>query len=331
VRPGAGRVLAHRHLLAVGYLNRITSERWIGTKALERGDLGDRTLNDIRTLPFGAFDVIDSGWHLSALGGARVMAEKIRAYSHVEADIPYLRDERRLAVQFESETDAYWVSLEEAFPELRDAGRWSSYVWPAPAYDRAAALQLTHAHGCYASVPPSAAGVGALARAPEPWRVAGAERFGAAFAGAYEMLPDVLAAVPHGGWVVIDELGAWPASELAGLSARGINAVAYASNARSFAVLKAVIEGARFPAGPALGLPEMEAVIAGGGFRIENRDDVMDSVFSPEVFEQSEPFDAVAGPFRFAATTRAAMHRFSVNAYVFTLRPAGAGTRDATT
>jgi hypothetical protein len=330
-RPEAGRVLAHRHLLSVGYVNRVVPERWIGTKAIKRGDLGDRTLNDIRTLPFGAFDIVDTGWHLSAIGGPSVMARKMHAYSHSEVDIPYLSDERRLGVQFESETDARWVPLDDAFPaQLRDA-RWSAYVWPAPGYERHAAEGLMHAHGCFASVPPAAAQIGALVRASRSiWKRAGEERFGAAFAGAFGAVPELLAAVPSGGWAVIDELGHWPASGLAALAARAVNVVAYASNARSFAVLKPVVEGARFPAGLARGLRETEAAIVGARFCIENRDDVMGSVFSPVVLEQIEPFDAVAAPFRFAGTTRAAMHDFSTYAYVFNLRPADGERRGAT-
>ena len=330
LRPGAGRILAHRHLLAVGYLNRIAAERWIGTKAIARGDLGDRTLNDIRTLPFGAFDVIDSGWHFSAIGGARVMAEKIRAYSHAEADIPYLTDERRLLIQFDSEADARWVPLAGAFPAvLRDA-RWSPYVWAAPNYERGEAERLMHAHGCFASVPPDAAAVGALVRASQPvWQRAGSERFGAAFAGAYETVPELLAALPPHGWAVAGEFGDWSTADLAALAVRSLNVVAYASNARSYAALKAVIEGARFPAGPARGLPEIEAAIADARLRIENRDDVMGSVFPPGTFDQREPFDALAAPFRFDGTTRAAMHHFSAYAYVFKLRPAG-GERTGT-
>jgi hypothetical protein len=331
-RPDPGRVLAHRHLLSVGYVNRVNSERWIGTKALARGDLGDRTLNDIRSLPFGAFDIIDSGWHLSAIGGARVMVEKIRAYSHTEADIPYLTDERRLLVQFEGESDARWVPLEGTFPALLRDARWSAYVWPVPKYGRAEAEALMHAHGCFASLPADAAKIGALVRTSRSvWQRAGAERYGAAFAGAYEALPDLLAAVPPSGWVVIGELGQWSPSELAALAARHLNVVVYAANARSFAVLNPVMEGTPFPAGPARGLPEMEAAIAGAQFRIENRDDVMLSIFTPAVFEQREPFDTVTGPFCFAATTHEAMHHFSTYAYVFRLRPADEESRGTTT
>jgi hypothetical protein len=307
VRPGTGRVLAHRHLLAVGYLNRITRNRWIGTKAIECRDLVGRTLNDIRTLPLGAFD-------------------------HVETDIPYMRDARRLAIQFDSEADTSWVSLKDVFPALLDAARWARYVWPAPKFVPDEAEQLMHAHGCYASVPSDAAMVGALVRAARSlWQLAGEERFGGRFAGAYESLPELLAVLPPDGWAVIGEFGAWPASDVRALPVHGINAVAYASNARSFAVLKAVIEGGRFPAGPALGLPELEASIDSAPFRIEKRYDVMGSVFSPEVFEQSEPFDTIAGPFRFDSTTREAMHHFSVNAYVFQLRAAKVAIGDTTT
>jgi Glycosyltransferase family 17 len=318
-RPDSGRVLAHRHVLAAGYFNRVVSD-WIGTKAIARGDLGARTLNDIRTLPFGSFDVIDSGWHFSAIGGARVMARKIHAYSHTEVDIPYLTDVRRLMVQFESEAGATWAPLDGAFPAQLREPRWSPYVWKAPAYARDEAELLMHAHGCFASVPPAAAPVTALVRESRAvWQRAGEERYGAAFAGAFEAVRE-LPALPPGAWVAIGELGAWGASDLAALAARGLNAVAYATNARSFTVLNPVIEGGRFPAGPARGLRELETAIAGARFAVENRDDVMGSIFAPSILEQSGRFDGVAGPFRFAGTTSEAMHHFSTYAYVFTLR-----------
>lgn len=323
-RPNPGRVLAHRHLLSVGYVNRVTSEPWIGTKAVARGDLGARTLNDIRTLPPGSFDIIDTGWHFSALGGASVMALKMHAYSHVEADIPYLTDTRRLAVHFDSEWDARWVSMVDAFPPLLREPRWAPFVWAAPAYERDVADRLMHVHGCFAYVPEAAGNVGALARASHTvWQQVGAERFGAAFAGAFETAGELLAAVPPGGWAIVDELGPWSPADLAALAAHGLNLVAYVTNARSFPAMKAAIEGARFPAGPARGLPEIEAALAGATLRIERRDDVMASVFAPSVFEQTEPLDAAVPPFRFTGTSRNAMYHFSVAAYVFKLRSGG--------
>ena len=307
-------------MLSVGYFNRIV-ERWIGTKAVERKDLGARTLNDIRTLPFGEFDIVDSGWHFSALGGASVMAKKMHAYSHTEADIPYLNDERRLGVDFDSESNGRWVPLDDAFPPQLRAERWSEYVWAAPAYEPAQASGLMHAHGCFAYVPTAAVAVAALVREARPvWQRAGEERFGAAFAGAHETVAGLLAAVPAGAWVVIGDLGLWSPFDLAALAAHGFDIVAYAANARSLAVLKMVIDGAHYPAGPARGLREIEAAIAAAGFRIERRDDVMGSFFAPRDLERSETFDIVAAPFGFAGTTSEAMHHFSAYAYVFRLR-----------
>lgn len=321
-RPGAGRVLAHRQLLSVGYVNRVAGERWIGTKAIARGDLGTRTLNDIRALPFGSFDVIDSGWHFSTLGGPAAMAEKIRSYSHREVDIAYLNDERRLAIQFESETDARWIPLAGAFPPQLQAARWSAFVWPAPRYERSEAEQLMHAHGCFAGVPAGAVAAALVPGERAIWQRVGEERFGAIFAGAFGAVPQLLAALPAGGWAVIGELGAWTPAELTALAAHGLNVVAYARNARSYAVLNEVVAGAPFPAGPARGLPEIEVLFAQARLRVERRDDVMDSLFAPSLFEQSEPFDAEAGAFYFTATTPEAMHHFSTKAYVFSLRPA---------
>jgi hypothetical protein len=321
-RPGAGRVLAHRQLMCVGYVNRVADERWIGTKAIERGDLGTRTLNDIRALPFGSFDMIDSGWHFSTLGGPAAMAAKIRAYSHSEIDIPYLNDERRLAIDFDGETNAHWIPLAGAFPPQLQEARWSAFVWPAPRYERSEAEQLMHAHGCFAGVPAGGVAAALVHGPPAIWQSAGAERFGTAFAGAFGEVPALLAALPAGGWAVIGELGPWSPADQAALAAHGLNVVAYAKNARSYAVLKDVVAGEPFPPGPARGLPEIEAMLAQTRLQVERRDDVMDSLFAPSLFEQSEPFDAEAGPFYFTATTRGAMHHFSAKAYVFTLRPA---------
>jgi hypothetical protein len=308
--------------MCVGYVNRVADERWIGTKAIERGDLGTRTLEEIRALPFGSFDVIESGWHFSTLGGPAAMAEKIRAYSHSEADIPYLNDERRLAIRFESEAEAHWIPLDGAFPPQLQATRWAAFVWPAPRYARSEAEQLMHAHGCFAGVPAGGAAAALVHAEAAIWQRAGAERFGAAFAGAFGNVPDLLAALPAGGWAVIGELERWTPADLAALAAHALNVVAYAKNARSYAVLKDVVAGEPFPAGPARGLPELEALLAQARLRVERRDDVLDSLFAPSLFEQSEPFDAEAGAFYFTATTRAAMHHFSAKAYVFTLRPA---------
>jgi Glycosyltransferase family 17 len=321
-RPGTGRVLAHRQLMCVGYVNRVAGERWIGTKAIERGDLGTRTLEEIRALPFGSFDMIDSGWHFSTLGGPGAMAEKIRAYSHSEIDIPYLNDERRLAIRFESEAEARWIPLDAAFPRQLQEARWAAFVWPAPRYERSEAQQLMHAHGCFAGVPAGSAAAALVHAESAGWQRVGEERFGDNFAGAFGSVPELLAALPAGGWAVIGELGCWTPANLAALAAHGLNVVAYAQNARSYAVLKDVVAGEPFPAGPARGLPELAAMLDQARWRVERRDDVMDSLFAPSLFAQSEPFDAEAGAFYFTATTRGAMHHFSTKAYVFTLRPA---------
>ncbi len=325
-RPEPGRVLAHRQQLAVGYVNRMSPHQWLGTKSIVRRDLGDRTLEDVRGLDrSGGVDVIDGGWHFSALGGPAVMANKMRSYSHAEVDIPYLTDERRLAVFFQNEIDARWVPLDDALPAVLREPRWAPFVWPAPTLDRSEAKVLEHAHGIFGSVPPDAGRIAVLAiREPAAWQRAGAERFGGAFAGAHAGLASAVATLAAGAWLVVDGLAEVALADLAEAATRGINVVAYARNVRGYGAIRPVLDGAPYPAGPPMGRRELESLIAGARFRIERRDDVMDSIFAPQSLEAQEPFDAVAGAFRFTATTHAAMHDFSTHAYVYTLRPSGA-------
>jgi beta-1,4-mannosyl-glycoprotein beta-1,4-N-acetylglucosaminyltransferase len=319
-RPG---VLAHRHRFSLGSFNAVVSETWLGTKAIARGDIGPRTLNDIRNLPFGTFDIIDSGWHFSSLGGPAVAASKIQAFSHAEHDIAYLTDTRRLAVQYEHGVGVRWVPLDASYPPLLHEPRWDRFVWPEPPAANVDAESLMHAHGCFASVPDGAACVGVLCdvAVTSTWERAGRDRFGHRFAGAFTRVDALLAVLTEPGWAVIDGLPRFGEVALAALGARGIPVVAYARNARMFVPVRDVLDGATFPPGPAYGGTENEELISRMPYRIERRDDEMYPIFNASVLEGAEPFEASVGPIRFAHTTRAAMHAFATYAFVFRLQP----------
>ncbi len=322
-RTPPGRIRTFRHTHCVGYLNRVNQQRWLGVRAIRYDDLGGRTLDQIRATMPEECDLVDSGWHVSTLGGPAAMIEKARAYSHSEIDIPYLTNAGSLRTLYDSSFESRCAPLEEVFPQLAGDARWAPFVWAAPAYEADEARALMHAYGCIASVPREATAASVFARPAPAWSRAGSERFGAAFRGVHATLDNAFAAVRRGEWLIIDGLGTFGAPDLAALSSRGVHVLAFARNARSFAVLNAVLDGGTYPTGEARGLSEYEALIAAAGYAIERRDDVRSSVFAPIVFEQPEPVDAAAGAFRFQQATHDMLQRFAAEAFIFVLRAPG--------
>ena len=75
------------------YLNGISSQKWIGTRAttyrkfrlnfLGRANLV-RRIRDIKTRLMGIKTIKNGGWHFSYLGGKEKVKEKIRAFAHTE-------------------------------------------------------------------------------------------------------------------------------------------------------------------------------------------------------------------------------------------------------
>jgi hypothetical protein len=335
LRASPGHILVHKQRIAGGYFNRIMGEGWCGTRALAAGDLGGRSLNDIRFLDYGdVHEYVDGGWHLSSLGGAAVRADKFHTLSHAEADIPYYYDRFRLALEYASESGAFWFPLDDTWPaEFRDA-RWAHYVWPQPAERGAEAVRTAlHAHGCYGSLPADATAIGALAvTEADVWRGTGTERFGAAFRVASTELADVLAAVPRGGWVVVDRIDEQPPAVLRVLCAAGLNVVGYAPNARSFAAVKAVlVDGEPFPSARAYGVAEIEDLIAASGYVIARRDGLAGEVwFAPSSLPATESFKVDIRWLSIGPVTHASLDALTATAAVYVLRPrvdqAGANT-----
>ncbi len=246
VRPAPGRILGHRMLLALGYVNRLFTPEpyWMGTRAATVGTyerLGG--LSAVRRMDPASLEVIDSGWHFTSLGGAAVFEEKMQAYSHAEYDIPYLRDRRRLDVWFAANA-AMWVPLDERFPAvLRGDERWRPFVWPRPAADDLdASRRLQHAHGCFAYVSADAAAVAVLTPEPGAWTEAGTERFRERFAGAFGEVATLLGSTDRP-FVVIDGMNRWRPGLLRPLAEAGLELAVYGRNARRLDVFVAALAG----------------------------------------------------------------------------------------
>ncbi len=249
-RPRTQRILAHRMMMAEGYVNRIAPGPWDGTRSVRAGDLTHFAgLSDIRKRPSAEYDVVEGGWHFTSLGGAAVMERKLRTFSHVEYDIPYFRDRRRLEITYAGDASA-WRPVDDRLPlPLRDARRWAPFIWDAgAAIEPVRARALEHAHGCFAYVAGDARSVAVLAREPRAWNEAGTARFGDAFAGVFSDA-GALGARGRDAYVVVDGLGEFPPATLAELATAGVRAVTFVANARSFEVFGRVLHsaGAGFP------------------------------------------------------------------------------------
>jgi hypothetical protein len=328
-RPSIQPILAHRMVLADGYVNRLAMDGAScrhGTRALAVSDLSRYSgLADVRERPLTELEFVDSGWHFTSLGGAAVMERKLAAYSHAEYDVAYCRDHRRLAVTYESAAMTRWPIDERFPPPLRDdPERWDRFIWKEQtAIGAAHAASLGHAHGCFAYVPDGVPAVAVLAPEPTAWLEAGRERFAGAFAGAFADLPSLLRATGRRSWVVIDGLERHPRHALAALQAAGMSVVAYGVNARSFDIFQRVLgpEPARFPTGRALGRAEYLAEIAAADFDVQAVDRIATAelyIFPPKA-ERSE--QVAVGPFAFPVISNDALLDFLSSAFVFALAP----------
>lgn len=329
-RPRDGGILVHRMMLAQGYVNRVNAggaRVWSGTRTLAHASLARwGTLSNVRKATGAGIEALDGGWHFTSLGGAEAMERKMRAYSHVELDVPYFRDRRRLDVTYASSDEMHWLPLDDRFPAaLREDARWRPFVWERPpAAAGGSAHALEHAHGCLAYVPPGAASIAVIADDAVPWQAAAQERLGAAFAGVFSEAPALLAALARPAWVVLDRLEARPLETLRALAGAGAAVVAFATNARSFEVFRRVLSGTgTFPAGRARGRSEYETEIAAAGYRIAAGDRVFSTELAVPLTSGAQTSVAIEG-FAFAEIGAGALHDFLSNAFVFTLVPVNA-------
>jgi beta-1,4-mannosyl-glycoprotein beta-1,4-N-acetylglucosaminyltransferase len=325
-RRPAGRVLGHRMMLLAGFVNRILGQgfRWMGTRALTYENLTYYgSLSNVRKVHVDGLEAVEGGWHFTALGGAEVMELKMRAYSHAERDIRYLRDRRRLEVEYNAGAGT-WVPLDERFPlPLLEDRRWDRYVLKAPpALNMAQAARLEHAHGCFAYVRPEPTAVAVIAADPGAWDEVGRVRFGDAFAGVFSdarALPRLSGETPC---VIVDGLQQQPPGTLANLESAGADVVVFAENARSYEVLQRSLSGhGGFPKGRALGRAEYQIEIGAAGYLVAGTD----RVFTTRVVIPSENppgFGIFLGSFVFPNLAREELLDFLTDAFLFTLTPA---------
>ena len=329
-RPSTSIVLVHRMVLARGWLNRLTeggARTWNGTRAFAYRHLPElHTLSNVRNGPVSDLDVIDSGWHITSIGGAEVMERKMRSYAHAEYDSPYYRDLQRLTVQFSGDADARWVPLDDGFPPVFHDPRYARFVLPAPAehMDPATIHALEHAHGCFAYVPETATSIAVAGDATVPWDRAGSQRFGERYLGCTPIGTDD--APMRGGepWIVVDGLGRAPRTLLAELHAAGAHVVGFGINARSQSAYQNVLSGhAPFRAGRADGRREHEEAIHAAGFRIGRCDRVptpnISWVYSPPGTEML--FGVTVGSLAFGSITPELLDEFLSDAFVYVLEP----------
>ena len=325
-RPAADGILVHRMMMSQGYVNRVTAEGacvWNGTRAILPAALARYgSLSEVRKANADALGRVEGGWHFTSLGGAEAMERKLGSYSHVELDIPYFRDRRRLEAAYASTGECVWVPLDGRFPPaLRDDPRWRELVWERPAAGGAPA-GLEHAHGALAYVPAGATRVAVLASEPTAWETAGRERLGGAFAGIYPSAAALRAASPDADWIVVDGLERRPPGELGQLAGSRASLVAFAANARSLEVFRRVMDGSGgFPPGRALGRAEHEAHIAAAGFRVVTAERVFSRKLALPLTDVPLQ-NAVIDGFAFAEIAAGALHDFLSDAFLFTLAPA---------
>ncbi len=251
-----------------------------------------------------------------------VAQSKMRAYSHVEYDIAYYTDSRRLEVTLACTPDR-WVPFDDRFPAVLHEPRWQHFVAAPNEMDEALVAELEHVHGCLAYVPPTAARVAILTTEVAVWTRAAGPRLGDRCAGAFDDVGTLTARVTTPAWVIVDRLERWEATTLAALAARGFPLVVFASNARSFDAFQRIVSGnGTFADGRALGRSEVLAEIAGAGYRIDHVDRVMShAIVIPHSLPQG--YGMSMGSFSFPAMERDALYDFLAVGYVMLAIPAG--------
>jgi beta-1,4-mannosyl-glycoprotein beta-1,4-N-acetylglucosaminyltransferase len=331
-RPAKSGILVHVMLLMRGYANRADAggaPSWPGTRALAAASIAAyETLSDVRQQPLDTIASIASGWHFSSLGGAAAMQQKMRAYSHVEYDIPYFCDRFRLEVYYDvagGSGDAREVPAAALPQPLRDDPRWSPFLWhAAAAIDDARGTQLEHAHGCFAYVPDAAQHVAVLALEPGVWHEAAIARAGPAFSGVFTTPAALRAQLTQPGWVIVDGLERFAQDLLATLHASGAHAVVFARNARSREALESALAGRPLPTGRAAGRAEAEHAIRAAGYSVTRADRIANRTV-PWVWLAPETpvvHQLTMTAFTFAELGAEALHDFQSDAFVFCLAPA---------
>jgi len=257
--PTTKPVLGHRQIYALGYVNRLSPETWIGTRSVELRNLPpDRLLRKLRMVAESDMDVIDGGWHFSHLGGSEVVERKMKSFSHSEFDVPYYTDRRRLETELGSNLNVSFVPIDERFPPvLRESGPWQRFIWKGPVItDPEESRARQHVHGCFAYVPDDAVRVLAVTLGAERplWEEIGRERFGSRFAGATESLSLPLAA---NSWVVLNGFERADVPTLGAIAEDALGVVAFLRNARSVVRFEELLLGNGFPDGRAIGIGDL--------------------------------------------------------------------------
>jgi beta-1,4-mannosyl-glycoprotein beta-1,4-N-acetylglucosaminyltransferase len=323
VRPSTKLVLGHLHKYSLGYVNRLSLEPWMGTRAIAFRDVPRfRALRDLRMLQAGDVDVVNGGWHFSHLGGTEVVERKMKSYAHSEYDLPYYTDRQRLETEFGSDLNVSYAPIDDSFPAaLQEPGPWERFIWRGPVItdaDESRARQ--HVHGCFAYVPADAARVIAVTREPALWKEIGPERFGSRFAGVVESLSPPFA---QGSWAVIDGFERADAQTLATLGDDGIGVVAFLRNARSFVRFVDLVNGKELARGRAIGIGELVKWAGSFGRRIGAVDRLQTTdVYAPWSQMPEHLGNVTLGTWlTFKAIGRDALADFLAQAFVVRLLP----------
>jgi beta-1,4-mannosyl-glycoprotein beta-1,4-N-acetylglucosaminyltransferase len=323
VPPSTKLVLGHRHTYALGYVNRLSPEPWIGTRSIMYRDLPRfRALRDLRMLPASDIDIVDGGWHFSHLGGTEVVERKMKSYAHSEYDLPYYTDRQRLQTEFGSDLNVSYVPVDDSFPAvLQEPGPWERFIWRGPVItdaDESRARQ--HVHGCFAYVPADAARVVAVTRESALWEEIGTQRFGVRFAGVVESLSPGLA---RGSWVVVDGFERTDARTLETLRSGDAGVVAFLRNARSFVRFEDVINGKELAPGRAIGIRELLAWAGASGRQVGAVDRLQTTnVYAPWTQMPEQLGNVTLGTWlSFTAIGRDVLADFIAQAFVVRLPP----------
>ena len=323
-RPSTKPVLGHRQTYALGYVNRLSPDTWIGTRSVEARNLPSDGLRKLRMVAEGDMDVIDGGWHFSHLGGSEVVERKMKSFSHSEFDLPYYTDRRRLQTEFGSNLNANFVPVDERFPAvLHENGPWERFIWKGPVItdaDESRARQ--HVHGCFAYVPDDAAHVIAVTDAAELslWEEIGRERFGSRFAGAIESLSPPF---ETNSWVVLDGFERADGRTLASIAQDALGVVAFLRNARSVVRFDDLLVGGTFPNGHAIGVGDLLTWAGSAGRRVGNVDRLQaPSIYAPWTQMTENLVNVTVGRWlSFTAISRDALADFFAQAFVVRLPP----------
>lgn len=121
-----GPLMGFKQEMYYYYLNGLTDIQWCGSKICRYRNMVKASPVEFRDTCLGGTSLIipNGGWHFSFLGTPEKIAQKIKAFSHQELNLPEYTDPDKIRKRIESATDIFsrntislkYVEIDSSFP-----------------------------------------------------------------------------------------------------------------------------------------------------------------------------------------------------------------------